>query len=168
VNETTPPGVGTDGSKPPQGDTALRERLAQAAAEWAYAYPISANALGRTDDGAWKLARIWGEQIARIAVMPVVEAWAAEQTQRAEQAEEAAEQHARNTETVARERERYRQAWKDEQKKSVIWRRRAEQAEAAIARVRRLCEMTIASSCRAQAIDQAHDTLAALDRPEGT
>lgn len=61
---------------------ALRERLAEAAAEWAYSYPISANALGRTDDGAWKLARIWGEQIARIAVLPVVEAWAAEQTQR--------------------------------------------------------------------------------------
>jgi hypothetical protein len=73
--------VGPDGAKPPQGDTALRERLAKAAAEWAYAYPISSNALGRTDDGAWKLARIWGEQIARIAVMPVVEAWAAEQAQ---------------------------------------------------------------------------------------
>lgn len=36
--------------------------------------------------------------------------------------------------------------------------------EAAIADVRRLCEMTIAASCRVQAIDQATDTLAVLDR----
>ncbi|MDN3356059.1 hypothetical protein [Actinomadura sp. DC4] len=36
-------------------------------------------------------------------------------------------------------------------------------AEATIARVRRLCEMTIATSIRAQAIDQAVDTLAVLD-----
>ena len=43
------------------------------------------------------------------------------------------------------------------------WRERAESAEAAIARVRRLCELTIAASCRVQAIDQARDTLAALD-----
>lgn len=35
---------------------------------------------------------------------------------------------------------------------------------AAVADVRRLCEMTIATSCRAQAIDQAVDTLAVLDR----
>jgi hypothetical protein len=48
------------------------------------------------------------------------------------------------------------------------WRERAEKAEAAIARVRRLCELTIAASCRVQAIDQARDTLAALDdiKPE--
>jgi len=45
---------------------------------------------------------------------------------------------------------------------------RAERAEAAIARVRRLCEMTIASSVRVQAIDQARDTLAALDGPTDT
>jgi hypothetical protein len=42
-------------------------------------------------------------------------------------------------------------------------RRRADQAEAAIARVRRLCDLTIAVSIRAGAIDQARDTLAALD-----
>lgn len=42
-------------------------------------------------------------------------------------------------------------------------RARAEQAEAAVARVRRLCELTIKASCRVQAIDQARDTLAALD-----
>lgn len=40
---------------------------------------------------------------------------------------------------------------------------RVEQAEAAIARVRKLCELTIAASVRVQAIDQARDTLAALD-----
>lgn len=40
-------------------------------------------------------------------------------------------------------------------------------AEAAVARVRRLCEMTIAASVRVQAIDQARDTLAALDGPSG-
>ncbi|MER6575801.1 hypothetical protein [Nonomuraea sp. NPDC001023] len=43
------------------------------------------------------------------------------------------------------------------------WRERAETAEAAIARVRRLCDLTIKASCRVQAIDQARDTLAALD-----
>lgn len=43
---------------------------------------------------------------------------------------------------------------------------RAEQAEATIERVRRLCELTIAVSCRVQAIDQARDTLAALAAPE--
>lgn len=40
---------------------------------------------------------------------------------------------------------------------------RAETAEAAIARVRRLCELTIAASCRVQAIEQAQDTLTVLD-----
>jgi hypothetical protein len=45
------------------------------------------------------------------------------------------------------------------------WRNRAERAEAAIARVRRLCELTIRTSVRVQAIDQARDTLAALDQP---
>lgn len=43
---------------------------------------------------------------------------------------------------------------------------RAEKAEAAVARVRRLCDLTIDASCRVQAIDQARDTLAALDREE--
>ena len=43
------------------------------------------------------------------------------------------------------------------------WRQRAERAEAAIARVRKLSELTIAHSVRVQAIDQARDTLAALD-----
>lgn len=50
------------------------------------------------------------------------------------------------------------------------WRERAEKAEreaaenqAAIARVRRLCDLTIAASCRVQAVEQARDTLAALD-----
>jgi hypothetical protein len=42
---------------------------------------------------------------------------------------------------------------------------RAEKAEAALARVRRLCDLTIAASCRVQAIDQAHDTLAVLELP---
>ncbi|MFE9286648.1 hypothetical protein [Streptomyces olivaceus] len=49
--------------------------------------------------------------------------------ERIEQAEADAELHARNTETVARERESYRAAWKDEQ------RRRAE-AEAELKRLR--------------------------------
>uniref|UniRef100_UPI001F45F49A hypothetical protein n=1 Tax=Streptomyces sp. NRRL F-5135 TaxID=1463858 RepID=UPI001F45F49A len=40
---------------------------------------------------------------------------------------------------------------------------RAEEAEAAIARVRRLCEMTIACSVRVHAVQQAHDILAILD-----
>lgn len=40
--------------------------------------------------------------------------------------------------------------------------------DAAIARVRRLCDLTIFTSCRVQAIDQAQDTLRALDHPEGT
>lgn len=40
---------------------------------------------------------------------------------------------------------------------------RMEAAEAAVARVRRLCELTINTSCRVQAIDQARDTIAALD-----
>lgn len=51
------------------------------------------------------------------------------------------------------------------------WKARAEEAEAerdafkvAIAEVRRLQELTIAASCRVQAIDQAVDTLAVLDR----
>ncbi|MGW1267561.1 hypothetical protein [Streptomyces sp. NPDC002491] len=39
-----------------------------------------------------------------------------------------------------------------------------EAAQAAIVRVRKLSEMTIAQSVRVQAIDQARDTLAALDR----
>lgn len=46
-------------------------------------------------------------------------------------------------------------------------RQRAEQAESAIDEVRRLCRMTIDASCRAQAIDQAVDTLAVLDREMG-
>ncbi|MFF8422978.1 hypothetical protein [Streptomyces sp. NPDC015680] len=40
---------------------------------------------------------------------------------------------------------------------------RAEQAEAAIDRVRRLCDLTIGASVRVQAVQQARDTLAALD-----
>ncbi|MFG2001717.1 hypothetical protein ACGFNU_21455 [Spirillospora sp. NPDC048911] len=40
----------------------------------------------------------------------------------------------------------------------------ASRAEAAIAEVRRLCNLTINVSYRAQAIDQAVDTLAVLDR----
>lgn len=40
---------------------------------------------------------------------------------------------------------------------------RIERAEAAVGRVRRLQEMTIASSCRAGAIQQAEDTLRVLD-----
>ncbi|MGI5414255.1 hypothetical protein [Actinomadura luteofluorescens] len=52
--------------------------------------------------------------------------------------------------------------------RSVTLRRRAEQAEAAVERVRRLQEMTIASSCRVQAIDQARDTLRVLEPPKET
>lgn len=44
--------------------------------------------------------------------------------------------------------------------------RQRDELQAAIARVRRLCDLTIAASCRAQAIDQARDTLAALDGQE--
>lgn len=43
---------------------------------------------------------------------------------------------------------------------------RAKAAEAAVDRVRRLCHLTINASCRVQAIEQARDTLAALDREE--
>lgn len=39
-------------------------------------------------------------------------------------------------------------------------------AEAAIARVRRLCDLTITASCRVEAINQARDTLTALEDPE--
>jgi hypothetical protein len=42
---------------------------------------------------------------------------------------------------------------------------RADQAEAAIARVRRLCDLTITTSVRVHAVHQARDTLAALDQP---
>jgi hypothetical protein len=47
-----------------------------------------------------------------------------------------------------------------------IERLRAQRAvlKAAVADVRRLCDMTIAASCRVQAIHQAEDTLAVLDR----
>lgn len=44
--------------------------------------------------------------------------------------------------------------------------KRARKAEAVIARVRRLCELTINTSVRADAIDQARDTLKVLDEPE--
>lgn len=63
---------------------------------------------------------------------PTVEHWE-QQKQRADRAEELAEQHARNTSTVARERESYRRAWKEEQQ------RRA-RAEAALARVQHLAD----------------------------
>lgn len=43
---------------------------------------------------------------------------------------------------------------------------RAEQAEDAIERVRQLCELTITASARVQAVQQAMDTLAALDEPQ--
>ena len=66
---------------------------------------------------------------------------------------------------IAHDRQPYPTAWAYEQvcKARDRWQERAESAEAAIARVRRLCELTIAASCRVQAIDQARDTLAALD-----
>lgn len=44
--------------------------------------------------------------------------------------------------------------------------RRAERAETTLARVRRLCDLTIAASVRAQAVEQARDTLAILDEPK--
>lgn len=44
-----------------------------------------------------------------------------------------------------------------------ILRARAERAEAAIARVRYLCQLTIAASCRVEAIHCAQDVLAELD-----
>lgn len=42
--------------------------------------------------------------------------------------------------------------------------RELEQLRAAVAEVRRLCELTIAASVRVQAVEQARDMLAALDR----
>ncbi|MEU0836079.1 hypothetical protein [Streptomyces sp. NPDC005969] len=39
-------------------------------------------------------------------------------------------------------------------------------AEDALERVRQLCELTISASVRAQAVQQAYDTLAALDEPQ--
>lgn len=44
--------------------------------------------------------------------------------------------------------------------------KRASAAEAALAEVKRLCELTIDVSCRSDAIAQAEDTLAAIDRVE--
>lgn len=67
----------------------------------------------------------------------------ADYDQRNEQLEAAAEQHARNTLTVASERDSYRKAWKYEQQ------RRAH-AEAALARVRKACASV-------QAADQGHN-----------
>lgn len=43
-----------------------------------------------------------------------------------------------------------------------------DQLKVAIERVRRLCHLTINASCRVQAIEQAEDTLAALDQPAET
>lgn len=45
-------------------------------------------------------------------------------------------------------------------------RQRAVKAEEANAAVRRLCEFTISIACDAQSVDQARETLAALDRYE--
>ncbi|MFT9821202.1 hypothetical protein [Lysinibacillus sp. NPDC056185] len=85
---------------------------------------------------------------------------AAEQAEAAlEQAELDAEQQARHFRTLSGERESYRQAWKDEQKRRAT-------AEAAIERVQRLCDLTIAASVRVEAVQQARDTLAALDQPQ--
>ncbi|MGW5690303.1 SLOG family protein [Streptomyces asiaticus] len=42
-------------------------------------------------------------------------------------------------------------------------RQAAHTAQAALDEVRRLCQLTIKVSCRVQAIDQAHDTLAVID-----
>jgi hypothetical protein len=39
----------------------------------------------------------------------------------------------------------------------------AHATQAALDEVRRLCQLTIKASCRVQAIDQAHDTLAVID-----
>lgn len=44
------------------------------------------------------------------------------------------------------------------------YREERDQLRKAVEDVRRLCDLTIASSCRVQAIDQARDTLAVLDR----
>jgi chromosome segregation ATPase len=63
----------------------------------------------------------------------------ADYERRVEQLEDTAEQHARNTLTVARERDSYRKAWKYEQQ------RRA-RAEAAIARVHRLADLIAAGA----------------------
>lgn len=57
---------------------------------------------------------------------------------RVEELEELAEQHARNTLTVARERETYRAAWKEAQRMRAKAEQRADRAEAANDRVRRL------------------------------
>jgi hypothetical protein len=50
-------------------------------------------------------------------------------------------------------------------KQARTWAARARTAEAALDRVRQLCELTIDASIRVDAVHQAHDTLTALDQP---
>lgn len=54
----------------------------------------------------------------------------------------------------------------DREQNALHWQERAEEAEAAVARVRRLCDLTIAASVRVEARHQAVDTLAVLDQPK--
>lgn len=56
----------------------------------------------------------------------------------------------------------------DREQNALHWQERTETAEAALAEVKRLCDLTIASSCRVQAIEQAEDTLAAIARVEAS
>ncbi|WP_171111251.1 MULTISPECIES: hypothetical protein [unclassified Streptomyces] len=88
---------------------------------------------------------------------------AAELAVRLEDAEATAEQHARNTETVARERETYRQAWKEAQRMRAKAEQRTKQAEAAIARVRKLASRWAVLRAYGGA---ATELRAALDEPK--
>lgn len=69
--------------------------------------------------------------------------------ERIEAAEELAEQHARNTLTVARERETYRKAWKEAQRMRAKAEQRADRAEAE----RDLLARTIAATSK-QTVEQ--------------
>lgn len=88
-----------------------------------------------------------------------------------EQAQNDAELHARNTETVARERETYRQAWKEAQRMRAKAEERAKQTEAAIASVRHLVEGAAATTSAGISDydigrhEMAVAVLAALDEP---
>lgn len=97
------------------------------------------------------LRQRYAEALARWALMYPIAAWSLSSGQRAETL-------ARNWGTVAA---KFAMDVRDEELEA--WRERAENAEAAIARVRRLCKLTIEASCRVEAINQARDTLAALD-----
>lgn len=140
------PGVGSAPSDAAEADTALRDRLVLALARTVY----------RDDDPPPHIVRIcepWADEIARD-----LDAWAAEQTQRAEQAEQA-EQDAKRERALRRSGDTTSDGF-------LI---RLHEAEAAVQRVREFAEdMRTWCSPYGVAADYAKRLLAALGRPEGT